>query len=46
MEEALLEDLKAFFEMELTNKLIFEKNKIIVFLENGTKAEITIKNAV
>lgn len=46
MEEALLEELKVFFEMELTNKLIFEKNKIIVFLENETKAEITIKNAV
>ncbi len=35
--------LKAYFNMEISNKVIFGINEIIVDLENGTKARITAR---
>ncbi len=39
----VLNSLKSSFNLEISNKAIYKKNKIIVELADGTKAEITTK---
>lgn len=33
-------DLKVFFDMEISNKVILGKNKLVVFLGDGTKVKL------
>lgn len=35
--------LKAYFTMEISNKVVFDDNEIIVELTDGTKARIVTK---
>lgn len=39
----LIENLKIFFESEISNSVIFQENQIIVFLDDGTKVKLTTK---
>ena len=40
----IVDTLKSYFSMEISNKLVFGDNEIIVELADGTKARITTKN--
>lgn len=45
MKDTLIVDtLKSYFSLEISNKIIFGDNEIIVELEDGTKAKVTAKN--
>ena len=37
----VIEMLKACFKMEISNKVVFGNNEIIIYLADGTKAKIT-----
>lgn len=42
----IIEILRAYFDMEIENKVCFNENEILVELLDGTKARIKAKNIV
>jgi len=44
MDTFIIDTLKSYFSLEISNKVIFGDNEIIVELTDGTKARITAKN--
>jgi len=44
MDTFIVDTLKTYFKLEISNKVLFGDNEIIVELADGTKARITAKN--
>jgi len=44
MDTFIIDTLKTYFKLEISNEVVFGDNEIIVKLTDGTKARITAKN--